>query len=193
MSEARTYYYASPDKDDPYMDDQIDTFRQLGAEEKYIFSEQRSDDERENYFFLRNSILCSGDTLVVKSLDKLAASHDEIRKELKFYIQHNIRLKILDLPSTMTDSGDGNGVFVNSIILEVMSFVGEPEPKKYPERMKYPVPDNWDEVVCRYINHKIDAREAINLLGGMGLYAFRRRVKRYKEDTGNMKWSIPEE
>ena len=42
MSETKTYYYARVSTNEQSLDRQLETFRQLGAEEKYIFTDKQS-------------------------------------------------------------------------------------------------------------------------------------------------------
>ena len=52
---------------------------------------------------VRSAMLRSGDTLVVKSLDRLSRNKADIKNELQYFKEHGIRLKVLDLPTTMID------------------------------------------------------------------------------------------
>ena len=49
----------------------------------------------------RNYILRSGDTLVIKSLDRLSRNKLDIKSELEYYKQNGIRVKVIDMPTTM--------------------------------------------------------------------------------------------
>ena len=103
MSETRTYYYARVSTNEQSLDRQLEAFHQLGAEEKYIFADKQSGKnlERTNYQILRNNILRSGDTLVIKSLDRLSRNKLDIKSELEYYKQNGIRVKVIDMPTTM--------------------------------------------------------------------------------------------
>lgn len=103
MSETRTYYYARVSTKKQSLDRQLEAFHQLGAEEKYIFADKQSGKnlERTNYQILRNNILRSGDTLVIKSLDRLSRNKLDIKSELEYYKQNGIRVKVIDMPTTM--------------------------------------------------------------------------------------------
>ena len=103
MSETRTYYYARVSTNEQSLDRQLEAFHQLGAEEKYIFADKQSGKnlERTNYQILRNNILRSGDTLVIKSLDRLSRNKLDIKSELEYYKQNSIRVKVIDMPTTM--------------------------------------------------------------------------------------------
>ena len=56
------------------------------------------------------TMLRSGDTLVVKSLDRLSRSKADIHSELQWFKENNIHLKVIDLPTTMMDLPPGTGM-----------------------------------------------------------------------------------
>ena len=131
MSETRTYYYARVSTNEQSLDRQLEAFHQLGAEEKYIFADKQSGKnlERTNYQILRNNILRSGDTLIIKSLDRLSRNKLDIKSELEYYKQNGIRVKVIDMPTTMIDLEGQEWIIemVNNIIIEVLSAVAEQE------------------------------------------------------------------
>ena len=48
-------------------------------------------------------MLRSGDTLVIKSLDRLSRSKADTKNELQYFKDNGIRLKVIDLPTTMME------------------------------------------------------------------------------------------
>ena len=72
--ESRTYYYARVSSREQNLDRQIAAFKALGASDRDIITDKESgkDLNRPGYQALKNTILRSGDTLVVKSLDRLS-------------------------------------------------------------------------------------------------------------------------
>lgn len=56
---------------------------------------------REAYQTLRNQLLREGDTLVIVSLDRLSRNKLHIKQELECYRSRNIRVMILDMPTTL--------------------------------------------------------------------------------------------
>ena len=99
----RTYYYARVSSREQNLDRQILAFQSLGADERSIFTDHESGKnlERPQYQALKNAVLRKGDTLVIKSLDRLSRNKGDIYKELQFFKENNIRLKVIDLPTTM--------------------------------------------------------------------------------------------
>lgn len=76
---------------------------------------------------MRNNILRSGDTLVIKSLDRLSRNKLDIKSELEYYKQNGIRVKVIDMPTTMINLEGQEWIIemVNNIIIEVLSSVAE--------------------------------------------------------------------
>lgn len=209
MSE-RTYYYARVSSGEQNLDRQLEAFRKLGAEEKYIFTDKASGKNlnRDNYLLLRNNILRPGDTLVIKSLDRLSRNKLDIKSELEYYRKNNIRVKIIDLPTTMVEHQGQEWIIdmVNNLVIEVLSSIAEQERAEIKKRQaegiaiakaqgkpfgrpSYKLPDNWLEVYTEWKRGKIKVTEAMNKLG-MKRTSFYKYVKKYEED---MKWNIPDD
>ena len=76
---------------------------------------------------MRNNILRSGDTLIIKSLDRLSRNKLDIKSELEYYKQNGIRVKVIDMPTTMINLEGQEWIIemVNNIIIEVLSSVAE--------------------------------------------------------------------
>lgn len=72
--ESRTYYYARVSSQDQNLNRQLAAFQQLGAQDRDIVTDKQSgkDLDRTGYQALKNAMLRPGDTLVIKSLDRLS-------------------------------------------------------------------------------------------------------------------------
>ena len=185
--ENRTYYYARVSTKEQNLDRQIAAFVALGAEEREIITDKESGKSLDHpgYQALRNVILRRGDTLVVKSLDRLSRSKTDIRNELQYFKDQGIRLKVIDLPTTMMDLPEGQSwVFemVNNILIEVMGTIAEQERATIKQRQAEGIaaakargkkfgrpamkkPENWDQVYGAWKRDEITARKAIEMLG----------------------------
>lgn len=183
--ESRTYYYARVSSKEQNLYRQIAAFEALGATERDIVKDRDSgkDLERPGYHALKNAMLRKGDTLVVKSLDRLSRNKSDIYKELQFLKENNIRLKVIDLPTTMLElPAEQNWVFdmVNNILIEVLGTIAEQEretirkrqaegieaAKKRGQKLGRPAlkfPPNWDEVYADWKAGKITAKRAMEL------------------------------
>ena len=102
---SKTYYYARVSTTEQNLDRQLDIFRSLGAEDRDIITDKQSgkDLDRPGYTALKTTILRPGDTLIIKSLDRLSRSKLDIKNELQYFKDNNIRIKVIDLPTTMPD------------------------------------------------------------------------------------------
>ena len=128
----KTYYYARVSTTEQNLDRQIELFRSLGADDRDIITDKQSGKslDRTGYNALKNAILRAGDTLVIKSLDRLSRCKTDIKNELKYFKDNNIRLKVADLPTTMIDLADEQSWvidMVNNIMIEVLSSIAEQE------------------------------------------------------------------
>lgn len=103
--ENRVYGYARVSSKEQNADRQIQALLDFGVDEHNIIVDKKSgkDMKREGYVSLKNFILRSGDTLVVKELDRLSRSKADIKKELEYFKEHHIRVKILDIPTTLAE------------------------------------------------------------------------------------------
>lgn len=185
MSNSRTFYYARVSTKDQNLDRQIAAFEAMGATDRDIITDKESgkDLDRKGYQALKNVLLRPGDTLVVKSLDRLSRNKYDIHNELRYFKDNNIRVKVLDLPTTMMDLPEGQEwVFdmVNNILIEVLSTIAEQEretlrrrqaegiaeAKRKGKRLGRPVmvvPKNWDTVYDSWKAGEITAKKAMEL------------------------------
>ena len=102
---ARTYYYARVSSTDQNLARQIDAFKALGATDRDIIKDKASgkDTDRDGYQALKGQLLRRGDTLVVTSLDRLSRTKWDIKEELRYFQMNGIRVKVLDLPTTLIE------------------------------------------------------------------------------------------
>ncbi|MEA4993273.1 MAG: recombinase family protein [Oscillibacter sp.] len=190
---ARTYYYARVSSRDQNLDRQLTAFRQLGADERDIITDKESgkDLNRPGYMALKQTMLRPGDTLVVKSLDRLSRSKADIKAELEYFRRLGVRVKVIELPTTMMDLPEGQDwVFdmVNNILVEVLGTMAEKEraftrqrqaegyaaAKAAGKKMGRPAskkPDGWDEVAAAWRAGELTATAAMQKLG-LTRYAF---------------------
>ena len=85
--DSRTYYYARVSSKEQHLDRQIAAFKALGATDRELITDKESgkDLERAGYQALKNAMLRRGDTLVVKSLDRLSRNKADIHNELRYF------------------------------------------------------------------------------------------------------------
>lgn len=107
---SKTYGYARVSSKEQHLDRQLDALVKFGVSERDIITDKASgkDFDRPGYIALKTRILREGDTLVIKDLDRLGRNKQQIKEELEFYKQTGIRVKILNLPTTLADFGENS-------------------------------------------------------------------------------------
>ena len=180
---SRTYYYARVSSKEQNLDRQLAAFMALGAAERDIITDKESgkDLDRKGYQALKNAMLRRGDTLVIKSLDRLSRNKYDIHNELQYFKENGIRLKVIDLPTTMMDLPEGQEwVFemVNNILIEVLGTIAEQERENIRKRQAEGIeaakqngkklgrpslvfPTNWDNVYASWKAGEITAKVAM--------------------------------
>lgn len=121
--------------------------RQLIAVKEYrakllnenIYSDKESGKnfDRTEYLKLK-AILQPGDELIIKELDRLGRNKEEIKKELSWFKEHKIIVRILNVPTTLMDFNGQEWILdmINNVLIEVMGAVAEQEREKILERQK---------------------------------------------------------
>ena len=165
------------------MDRQLAAFYALGAKDREIITDKESGKnlDRPGYQALKTTILRQGDTLVIKSLDRLSRKKKDIKDELQFFKDSGIMVRIIDLPTTMMEFPEGNEwirEMVNNILIEVLGTIAEQERETLRQRQAEGIaaakakgkklgrpniqyPENWNEVFTLWKDKKITAVEAM--------------------------------
>ena len=94
----KVFGYARVSTKEQNLDRQIKAFKEMGIDERDIITDKESgkDFDRAGYISLKNNMLRSGDTLIIKSLDRLSRNKSDIKNELEYFKQNGIRLKVID-------------------------------------------------------------------------------------------------
>ena len=183
----RIYGYARVSSRDQNEDRQIDSLRTFGVADENIIIDKCSgkDTQRDGYQYLKRQILRSGDTLVLKELDRLSGNKSDIKHELEYFREHNIHIRILDIPTTLTDFPKEQMWImdmINSILIEVLGSIAENERLKIKHRQKegieaakkrkvrfgrpeIPKPENWDFVISEVKSGQLRPVDAMKHLG----------------------------
>ena len=182
----RTFGYARVSSRDQHEDRQIEALTNYGVSRDNIIVDKCSgkDTEREGYQYLKKQILRSGDTLVIKELDRLSRSKSDIKQELEFFKSKGIHVKILDIPTTLTDFPPEQMWvmdMINAILIEVLGSIAENERLKIRRRQREGIdaalkknvrfgrpviakPKNWDTVVKQIDAKEISVSQALQTL-----------------------------
>ena len=185
--ESRTFYYARVSSREQNLDRQLAAFAAMGAQERDIVTDKESgkDLNRTGYTALKTTMLRRGDTLVIKSLDRLSRNKSDIKQELEYFKNNGIRLKVLDLPTTLIELPEGQEwVFdmVNNILIEVLASIAQQERETIKKRQAEGIaaakekgkhlgrpaliyPENWNEVYNAWKANQITAKMAMERTG----------------------------
>jgi DNA invertase Pin-like site-specific DNA recombinase len=163
----------------------------------YIDKESGKDFDRKEYQRMKDNIR-GGDTLFIKSIDRLGRNYKMIVEEWND-ITKNIGCDIVVIDMPMLDTRqykDLLGSFISDLILNVLSFVAENERANIRQRQKEGIaiakaqgkhlgrpkatfPSNWDIVYGDWKEGKITAVKAMELLG-LTRCTFYNLVKKYE-------------
>jgi len=182
----KTYGYARVSTKEQHLDRQIKALSEAGVDERDIITDKVSgkDLEREGYQSLKNHLLREGDTLIIKSLDRLSRKKEHIKEELEYFRAHHIRVKVLDIPTTMVELPEEQAwIFemINNILIEVLASIAEQErlttrqrqsegiavakeAGKHLGRPRISFPPDWDEKYAQWKAGEISAVAAMHQL-----------------------------
>ena len=178
---------------------QIIALEEFGLNLRQIFIDKQSgkDFERANYQRLTRR-LKEGDTLVVKSIDRLGRNYSEILEQWRILTKEkSVDIVVLDMPLLDTRQGkDLMGTFLSDIVLQVLSFVAENERANIRQRQAEgiaaakargvrfgrppkPLPDNYLSTYLQWKSGALTGTAAAKECG-MPLATFRYRAERYE-------------
>lgn len=109
---------------------QMIAMHEFGVDEKHIFVEKQSgkDFNRPQYKKMLRKIK-AGDTLVIKSIDRLGRNYDEIIEQWRIITKEKqVAIVVLDMPLLDTRQGrDLTGTLIADIVLQLLSYVAQTE------------------------------------------------------------------
>ena len=191
--------------------------RQLVELEKYVSEEQIYSDkasgkdfEREGFKNLMKA-LRKGDTLYIKSIDRLGRNKEMIKKYLEQLKKKGVRVKVIDIPTTMQDFPDGQEWvldMVTNILIEVYSSIAEHEREtirirqaegiavakakgKHLGRPVQELPKAWERYYKQYKAKEIKAGEFMKLVE-MPKATFYKKLKEYEQNKQVTKFEATE-
>ena len=166
------------------LDRQILALREFGIPENLIFQEKQSgkDFERPVYMRLVQKIK-PGDTLVIKSIDRLGRNYDEILEQWRIITKEKrADIVVLDMPLLDTRQGrDLTGTLIADIVLQLLSYVAQTEREFIRQRQaegiaaakakgvrfgRAPIdkPDGYENILAQWETGDISECEAARLL-----------------------------
>lgn len=125
-----TYGYVRVSSKDQNEARQMIAMREFGIIEKDIFVEKQSgkDFNRPQYKKLIRRVK-AGDTIVIKSIDRLGRNYDEIIEQWRIITKEKqAAIVVLDMPLLDTRQGrDLTGTLIADIVLQLLSYVAQTE------------------------------------------------------------------
>ena len=139
--ENRIMGYARVSSREQNLDRQIIALKEYVPEENIVIDKVSGKDlMRPGYQALKGALgLRKGDILYIKSLDRLSRNKEDIKKELQWFKQNGITIKVIDLPTTMVEIGEGQEWIrdmINNILIEVLASIAEEERRTIRQRQK---------------------------------------------------------
>lgn len=201
----KTFAYLRVSTKDQNLDRQIESVlkycedNNIEIQERDIITDKQSgkDFNREGYQTLKNSLLRSGDTLIIKELDRLGRDMTMIKEEWQSLERKGISIVVIDTPILNTvGKSDLEKTLISNIVFELLSYMAEKERLKIKQRQAEGIaaakskgkkfgrptisyPDNWEEVYTKLKDGKITAVKAMELTS-MKKTSFYKLIKQYE-------------
>lgn len=184
-------------------DRQRQAMQEFGVPESNLFLDKQSgkDFARPHYQHLMKKIK-PGDTLVIKSIDRLGRNYNEILEQWRIITREKqAAIVVLDMPLLDTRQGrDLTGTLIADIVLQLLSYVAQTEREFIRQRQaegiaaakargvhmgRKPlvIPKDFPVIYERWKQKKLSAREAAQLLG-VSHHTFSKWVSRHEEIFG---------
>ena len=178
------YGYARVSSKDQNERRQLDTLLDFGVQREKIYVDKQSgkDFNREKYKRLMRKMQ-KGDTLIIKSIDRLGRNYDEILEQWRILTKEKqIAIVVLDMP--LLDTGqakDLTGTLIADIVLQLLSYVAQTERELIRQRqaegiaaakargVKFgrkamAVPTAFEDCKNRWLQGQITSRQAAKML-----------------------------
>ena len=118
---------------------------QNNLELEKIFTDQQTGKNfnRPRYQVLKEDVLRAGDELIITEVDRLGRNKQETLKELQYYRDNGIRVKILELPTTLMDLSKLDNAMarmlmenINNMLIELYAAIAQAEIEKKEKRQR---------------------------------------------------------
>ena len=197
--ENKIYGYVRVSSQEQNEDRQLIAMAEAGVARVNIFIDKQSgkDFERPNYKRLMKR-LRPGDTLIIKSIDRLGRNYEEIQNQWRIITKEKkVDIVVIDMPLLDTRR-DKNllGTFISDLVLQLLSFISENErttirqrqaegiaaAKKRGVRFGRPTkeaPPDFDELIAKWQKKEMPLDEILRQYG-MSESTFYRRLRERK-------------
>ncbi|MBF3746574.1 recombinase family protein [Burkholderia pseudomallei] len=182
------------------LDRQYEALKSYVTDKDYIYSDKASgkDMERKGFQDMLKAMR-KGDTLYIKSIDRLGRNKELIKDYLEQFKKRGIRVKIIDIPTTMQDRPSEEEWIIdmiNNIIIEVYTSMAEQERQNIKQRQSEGIavakskgkhlgrpvmelPEEWDKLYKEWKAGQITAVAFMDAIG-MKKATFYKKVKEYE-------------
>lgn len=180
-----SYGYVRVSSREQNLDRQVAALHEYGVDDRYIIADKASgkDFAREGYQTLKTQLLRSGDTLVIKELDRLGRNYTQIKTEWQELLQKGVEIVVLDTPMlNTTNKSDLEKKLIANIVFELLAYMSEKErlriharqaegiaaakaQGKHLGRPMIPMPPNFKEQYQKVLDHEISATQLMKTLG----------------------------
>lgn len=181
----KTYGYIRVSSKEQNEDRQLIAMNEYGISPSKIYIDKQSgkDFERPGYLRLIKKIK-PGDTIVIKSIDRLGRNYNEILEQWRLISKEkSVSIVVLDMPLLDTGKdGDLTRTLISDIVLQLLSYVAETERNFIRQRQAEgisaahqkgirfgrPPKERTQEFYCLkddYLSGRISARKAASILG----------------------------
>lgn len=136
---SRTYGYVRVSCKDQNEARQMISMKDFGVKRNLIYVDKQSgkDFNRPQYHRLIDC-LRKGDTLVIKSIDRLGRNYDEIIQQWRYITKEkNVDIVVMDMPLLDTrKERDLTGTLISDIVLQLLSYVAQTEREMIRQRQR---------------------------------------------------------
>lgn len=134
-----TYFYARVSTKGQNTDRQLEAAKAYpGVDEIFVDKQSGKNFDRPEYERLKAKVV-KGDEVIVKELDRLGRNKEGLVEELKWFKDHGVIVRILNIPTTLVEFPVGQEwvlEMVNNILIEVMGTIAQQEREKILDRQK---------------------------------------------------------
>lgn len=139
----KIYAYIRVSSDDQNLDRQLDAMESLGINPKKIYSDEQSGKnfDRTEYRYMKKA-LEPGDTVVIKSLDRLGRNQKEVKKEWEYFVENQINIRVLDMPVLNREYKTGNKTdesineLIRNLFFEVITWTDQEHRRRIKESQR---------------------------------------------------------
>lgn len=182
---SQLYGYIRVSSKDQNEDRQCIALAEYNIPKRNLYTDKQSgkDFDRPAYKKLMQR-LTPGDTLLVKSIDRLGRNYDEILEQWRLITKEKgAGIRVLDMPLLDTGQGrDLTGTLIADIVLQILSYVAQTERENIHQRQvegiaaaklrgvrfgrpQLELPESFEALNRSWLDREISSREAAKILG----------------------------